>query len=561
MRYIGPARLALLATAMAVGAFLGSAAPAHGASFTVNATYDAVDASPGDGVCADAKGACTLRAAVMETNALPGADEISLPAGTYVLSIPGAGEDASATGDLDVTDDLTINGAGRDTTVIDGGGLDRVFHALGSIRLTFLDLTIQNGVAGGSANVSACNTGPDPADPAFATGGGVCSEFATLEFAHVELRNNSAGVGGAAIHSMAKLAVQESIVTGNDGILGAVFNGGTATIESSMISDNHGAVSGGGIHNQSNATLTLDNSTVSGNAALDGGGGILNLGTTSIRATTIANNRAGQSGGGILNSAFSVLGLTNSTISGNTARFGGGIYNSPEPLPPGLSGGSAVGPRARSLGGLVTGTNVTLAGNSASQQGGGILNPDAAARSGTVNLENSIVANGPAGRDCSGVVASGGHNLDSDGSCGLGGPGDISNADPLLGPLADNGGPTQTYALLGGSPAIDAGDNIGCPATDQRGVVRPQNGDGADGAICDIGAFELEGPPPVPCPGAQPCQTVGPVEMPMPTPALPIAFPRTGGASAGQGAPLVAVVAALSALAGAAALARLRRKR
>ena len=90
------------------------ASPAQGASFTVDATHDAVDAAPGDGVCADAGGACTLRAAVMETNALPGADEISLPGGTYVLSIPGADEDAAATGDLDIVDDLMIDGGGRE---------------------------------------------------------------------------------------------------------------------------------------------------------------------------------------------------------------------------------------------------------------------------------------------------------------------------------------------------------------------------------------------------------------------------------------------------------------
>ena len=131
MRYIGPARLALLAAAVALSAFLGSSSPVLGASFTVDATHDAVDASPGDGVCADAGGACTLRAAVMETNALPGADEISLPTGTYALSIPGAGEDASATGDLDINSDLTItapvivNGAAEPGATVDGAGLDR----------------------------------------------------------------------------------------------------------------------------------------------------------------------------------------------------------------------------------------------------------------------------------------------------------------------------------------------------------------------------------------------------------------------------------------------------
>ena len=79
-------RLLPLFAAMSLAALAGDATPAQGASFTVNATHDAVDAAPGDGICADAGGACTLRAAVMETNALPGADEISLPAGTYVYT-------------------------------------------------------------------------------------------------------------------------------------------------------------------------------------------------------------------------------------------------------------------------------------------------------------------------------------------------------------------------------------------------------------------------------------------------------------------------------------------
>src|SRR5216117_1327519 len=118
MRNIGPARLALLAAAMAVAALLGSPAPALGASFTVNATHDAVDASPGDGVCADAGGACTLRAAVMEANALPGADEISLPAGFYRINIEGADEDAAASGDLDILEDVRIRGPGHDAAII-----------------------------------------------------------------------------------------------------------------------------------------------------------------------------------------------------------------------------------------------------------------------------------------------------------------------------------------------------------------------------------------------------------------------------------------------------------
>ena len=80
-----------------------------------------------------------------------------------------------------------------------------------------------------------------------------------------------------------------------------------------------------------------------------------------------------------------------------------------------------------------------------------------------------------------------GNNLDSDGTCGLTGAGDLPNTDPLLGPLAANGGPTLTHALLPGNTAIDTGDDDSCPATDQRGVVRPPR------AACEIGAYEFEG--------------------------------------------------------------------
>src|SRR5207247_9755677 len=112
-------------------ALMGRADGTMAANFTVDSTADAVDARPGDGVCATLAGQCTLRAAVQEANARPGTDSISVPPGTYVLAIPGAGEDASATGDLDITDDLTITGSGAGSTIVDGGHLDRVFHVVG----------------------------------------------------------------------------------------------------------------------------------------------------------------------------------------------------------------------------------------------------------------------------------------------------------------------------------------------------------------------------------------------------------------------------------------------
>src|SRR5262249_31184738 len=103
-------------------------------------------------------------------------------------------------------------------------------------------------------------------------------------------------------------------------------------------------------------------------------------------------------------------------------------------------------------------------------------------------LKNTIVANNFPGGNCAVVGVSAGHNLSSDGSCGFTAPGDLNNTDPMLGPLTNNGGPTETHALLAGSPAIDAGSGDCPPAgADQRGIVRAQ------GAACDIGAYEATG--------------------------------------------------------------------
>src|ERR1043165_1908702 len=98
-------------------------------NFVVNSNADKGDANTGDGFCETAtSGECTLRAAIQEANALEGSDSISVPAGTYTLSIAGAGEDAAATGDLDIWDSLTISGAGIGKTILDAGNLDREFH-------------------------------------------------------------------------------------------------------------------------------------------------------------------------------------------------------------------------------------------------------------------------------------------------------------------------------------------------------------------------------------------------------------------------------------------------
>ncbi|MCI0777121.1 MAG: CSLREA domain-containing protein [Chloroflexi bacterium] len=183
--------IGLLAVALVL--FLAQGQPAYAAGFTVDSTADVVDASPGDGVCDDGSGNCTLRAAIMEANALAGADTIDLPAGTYTLSIAGAGEDANATGDLDITDDLTISGAAAASTIVDGAGLDRVFHIIGSVTVEISGLTIQHGSA-----VSA--------------GGGIFN-LGTLTLTSSTVSGNTAGGEGGGIANLGTLTLDNSTVT------------------------------------------------------------------------------------------------------------------------------------------------------------------------------------------------------------------------------------------------------------------------------------------------------------------------------------------------------------
>ncbi len=138
----------LLATAALLLPWPGSA---WAATFNVNDLTDAVDAAPGNGVCATARGTCTLRAAVQETNALGGTDQINLAVGVHELTIPGLDEDNSATGDLDVTKNLTIKGVNAYLSVIDANGIDRVLDqvttAANPRTLALADLTITGGDA------------------------------------------------------------------------------------------------------------------------------------------------------------------------------------------------------------------------------------------------------------------------------------------------------------------------------------------------------------------------------------------------------------------------------
>jgi len=396
--------------------------------FNVNNTADDRDLQPGDGKCEVGINipVCTLRAAIEETNALAGPNGITLPPGTYSLTRTGRNEDSAFRGDLDVTDTLTIVGAGADSTSIDANEIDRVFHVLPNANLTISGVTIREGFATG-LDGAGINLG--------AVGGGIMHQGVSLRLFKSVLRNNRAN-GGGAIYSAyhptnppRTVLIEECSFTENraedlgftnaDG--GAIKNGGgTIIIRSSSFFDNYAA---------------------SGTGA--GGGG------SAIR---------GESGGD------TVL-IENSTISGNTGSPAVGSLNVDFVL-----------------------DNVTIANNLSYGVGFG-----SCAGCGVITFSNTIVANN-ATQDCAfslSKVISNGFNLSSDSSCGFTGTGDLENTDPLLGPLQDNGGFTLTHALLAGSPAIDAGDNTGCPADDQRGIFRPQDGDGDSVAVCDIGAYEL----------------------------------------------------------------------
>ncbi|MFI5382191.1 MAG: choice-of-anchor Q domain-containing protein [Tepidisphaerales bacterium] len=291
---------------------------------------------------------------------------------------------------------------------------------------------------------------------------------------------------------------------------GGILNSGILTITASTVSGNAAGQGAGGILNSAGATLTISGSTVSGNTANTNGGGITNAGMLTIVDSTVSGNTVhAYDGGGIYNIASGTLTVIGSTFSGNTAGGqGGGITNWGTMTvtnstfygnSAGQSGGAIVSSGSLTLTGSTISGNTT--GNGAS--GGGIY------VQGTLNLDNTLIAGNTASNnpDVAGAVSTGGCNLIGDGT-GMSGLTNrvarnqvgtsASPINPQLGFLASNGGPTQTMALLPGSPAIDAGANLLIPdgvTTDQRGPGFSRIAD----SVVDIGAFEVaETTPPTP---------------------------------------------------------------
>ncbi len=254
-------------------------------------------------------------------------------------------------------------------------------------------------------------------------------------------------------------------VLGVEGAGGALFNRGFLSLDGVTLTANQALRSGGAIHND--GSLTVTRSTISSNAVLAteaGGGGIVNRGAMQISQSTISGNTGAGAGGGIDTGVGNAT-LSNSTVSGNVAAGnGGGVFS--------RSPSTAL-------------VNTTVAANrgtngSAAGAGSGVFG-----MAGTLQLTNTLLAQQANGTNCSGG-SGGGNNLSDDNSCPT-----ATNAAALIGPLANNGGPTFTHALLVGSPAINTASAAACSAApqngvDQRGQPRPQ------GAGCDIGAFEFE---------------------------------------------------------------------
>jgi len=435
-------RLSGVAIALvAIVLLLAGGQPAYAVDITVNTTADDFT-DDGD---------CSLREAITAANtdtardACPagsGADVITLPAGTYGLTIAGTSEGGNVDGDLDIVNALTINGAGAATTIIDAAGSgERHF-----------DIFSNNG--------------------AFA-----------VTMSGITMRSANGDQDGGAINNSQELTLNSVVITGNDAQdAGGIQNNGGAelTINDSTLSNNSASEkdNGGGIRN-SGGTLTINRSTLNNNFGGQDGGGLANSGTATINNTTITGNTVndGGIGGGI--SVFGATTINNSTIAGNSASGGGG----------GLSDETL----------KVAAQTFVSAGVPPVDDGASVALGNGEP---SVDITNSIVANNTTGGDCDvTTLTSGGNNLDSDSTCDLTGTGDKPGQNPQLAALAANGGPTQTMAIPAGSPATDAGNNATCLATDQRGITRPQDGNSDGTAVCDMGAYELEPPAATPAPG------------------------------------------------------------
>lgn len=437
--------------------------------YNVNDTSDVMDFLPGDGVCetATGNGICTLRAALAEANAWVFVrSTINLPAANYNI-----------TSSLSITSGLSLIGENTATTIIDANNTARVINISTSLPVTITDLTIQGGNAGTAES-----------------GGGILIKNSwhflnpgTDNFTLTNLNiNNNRAYSGAGIdaYSFNTLTITNSVIENNIGLANGTWGAW-----------------GGGLHLADAEDVYLINSTVRNNSAGIGGGVFFQLLTLYLNNSTVSDNVATpigselRGGGGIVigSGGPGVLHAVNSTISGNKASdYGAGIV---------IQNGTAY------ISNTTITNNIADINNNGKGFGGGIIAPANYFVDRILKIKNSIVADNKSMNggtpDCGALiltVQSSGYNIiGGNSSCDFvaSESDQVGSFSSLLGPLANNGGPTQTHAILPNSPAIDSGNPSGCSdyfgtmlSTDQRGNPRPIDGNGNGSDICDSGAYE-----------------------------------------------------------------------
>ncbi len=443
----------LMAAVLAAAACAFAAAPAGAATYDVTTTVDEAD----PGACQPADPDCALREAILAANASDGADLIRVPAGSYLInsSADTGAAQVPGSGDYDIAGDVTIQRSGEGLVTIDGNQVDRVFDVATGRSLTLVDVTVRNGR--GPAGVQA---GYD--------GGGIRTSGAVTLTRVVMTENRARRWGGAvAVEKNGSLQATDTLFTANDAVnRGGAINvshnpDGTgttpaATLDRSIVRANslHDAFGeGGGIHVFA-SSLTVRESEITANAAGYGGGiQMTNVATLSMRNTTVSANQATNAnnvggGGGILVLGEVSVTIEDSTIARNASALRAANYEHRS-----VGSGSTIATTLR---------RTLIAGG---QRTGGAAAP-------SCDIQAEVTVNSD-------------HTLDDDGTCRLDDATDKPAANPVLGALGENGGPTLTHAIGSGSAAIDAG-GTGCPATDQRGAGFPR----PLGNACDIGAFE-----------------------------------------------------------------------